>query len=85
MTDIVERLRQGVDPGDITETEFAMDTGADEIKRLRKLTEWYDALDLKRIAEAEQLRAFAQYVADMAPGNPAPLFEKARRALEDKT
>ncbi len=33
MSDIVERLRQGVDPGDITETEFAMDTGADEIER----------------------------------------------------
>jgi hypothetical protein len=34
MTDIVERLRQGVDPNDIPETEASMDRGADEIERL---------------------------------------------------
>jgi hypothetical protein len=35
-------------------------------------------------AENERLRAFAQYVADMDPDNPAPLFERARATLEPK-
>jgi hypothetical protein len=37
MSNIMERLRQGVDPDDIQETEAAMDKGADEIERLRAL------------------------------------------------
>ncbi len=37
MTDIVERLRQGIDPLDIPEAERAMDRGADEIDKLRAL------------------------------------------------
>ena len=40
MSDIVERLRQGVDPDDIQETEAAMDKGADEIARLRTANEY---------------------------------------------
>ncbi len=35
MTDIVERLRQGIDPLDIPEAEQIMDRAADEIERLR--------------------------------------------------
>lgn len=39
---------------------------------------WEDA---RLIAAAPELLAFAQYVADMDDGNPAPLFEKARAAI----
>lgn len=35
MTSIAERLRQGVDPDDIQETESSMDIGANEIERLQ--------------------------------------------------
>lgn len=37
------------------------------------------------IAAAPELLAFAQYVADMDDGNPAPLFEKARAAIAKAT
>jgi hypothetical protein len=60
MNDIEERLRQGIDPADIVEAEEAMEKGADEIRRLRKLaqtvmglTEGRDQLE----AEIERLRA----------------------------
>ena len=42
MTDIVERLRQGVDPDNIQETEAAMDRAADEIESLRK--QWIEGV-----------------------------------------
>jgi hypothetical protein len=68
---------------------------ADEVERLRAaLKERLAAERVYRqgrmsvadlILERERLRAFAQYVVDMDPDNQAPLFEKARRALEEKT
>ena len=35
MTDIVERLRQGIERGEEGDAELAMDRAADEIERLR--------------------------------------------------
>ena len=97
MTDIVERLRQGVDPGDITETEFAMDTGADEIKRLRdretKLsvrviaTQGFERMS----AEVKQLRAALKPFANRADCSleaalvPVAWLIEARRALKKKS
>jgi len=43
MTDIVERLRQGIERGDEGDAEAAMDKAADEIERLRAEVElWKD-------------------------------------------
>jgi hypothetical protein len=42
MIDVVERLRQGVDPLDIPEAEREMDRAADEIERLREVVRLAD-------------------------------------------
>jgi hypothetical protein len=38
-------------------------------------------LILRAVNSYDRLLAFAQYVANLDPGNPAPLFAKARAAL----
>lgn len=44
-------------------------------------SDWMTEEQARTIAAAPELLAFAQYVEDMDPGNPSPLFVEARKAL----
>jgi hypothetical protein len=95
MNDIAERLRQGVDPENIRETESAMDEAAAEIARLQELLKglggqrYWQGRWRDEEAENARLRAVAQALMDAitrARCEPTPelsaAYEDARRALE---
>jgi hypothetical protein len=83
-TACVERLRQGVDPDDIQETEAAMDKGADEIERLREQSQAAAKAFADERAENERLRAALQtFIEAIDAGHAPPLeaYDAARAAM----
>jgi DNA repair exonuclease SbcCD ATPase subunit len=58
MTDIVERLREGIshEPDDVPRAERLMDDAADEIERLKAIAQAHNDSLVDRIAENERLR-----------------------------
>jgi hypothetical protein len=67
MTDIVERLRQVVSPGNLPsgwhEATAVCAEAADEIERLTGLLEWHDTTVPEILADNERLRAALEIIA----------------------